>query len=125
MRLPGFTGEAGLNHPTRRYNSAGTFTIAGSRTGVALANIIPGGCPPPWLPCNPQFSQMHCPSDVWDTCQYYASITGGVGQSAADVSDCCRYWVSCCEPHPPSQGGDGGGGGEVGGPRGPRGPEPF
>jgi hypothetical protein len=46
MRLPGFTAEAGLNRLGRRYDAAGTFTIAGPRTGVEMANIIPGGCNP-------------------------------------------------------------------------------
>lgn len=113
MRLPGFTAEAGLNRPRWRYNPAGATIIAGSRTGVALASVIQGGCPPPDSPCDP----MHYPCpDVWDTCQYYAGVTA---HSGADVSNCCSYWVSCCEPHPPSSGG---GGGSNGGPPRHRGP---
>jgi hypothetical protein len=98
MRLPGFMAEAGLDRPTRQYNSAGTITVARPRAGVEMA-IIPGGCDP-----NGSYG---CDA-AWDTCQYYAGVTS---HSGADVSGCCTWWVDNCETHPPQTGGGGGGGG--------------
>ena len=98
MRLPGFTAEAGLNRSSRRYNPAGIFTNAVSRTAVEMAFTCD-----PNAPCG-----MYTCATALYWCQYYAAATS---HSGADVSGCCSWWVSCCEFHPPSSGGGGGGNG--------------